>query len=96
VSVAKCMSHRAEGLLRLGRKNTRNIHLDQPEKWQNINFSGTLLLDRISGYVDHLVKEEHEIQLNTNNCNKGNIYILSWSWCPVTSILINKQDQALS
>jgi hypothetical protein len=34
------------------------------------------VLNRISGYMDHLIKEVTEIHLNTNNFNRGSGFIL--------------------
>jgi hypothetical protein len=42
-----------------------------------IDFSGTSILDRPSGYMDCLAKEDIEIQMNKNNSNREGGFILS-------------------
>jgi hypothetical protein len=54
-----------------------------------IDFSGTTILDRTSGYVDCLVKEAIEIQLNKNNFNRDCGLILSLALSPVINMLMN-------
>ncbi|GFG30771.1 hypothetical protein Cfor_10855 [Coptotermes formosanus] len=54
-----------------------------------INFGGTSILDGSSGYVDRLVKEAIEIQLNKNNFNREGCFILSHAYAPVTTMLMN-------
>ena len=56
-----------------------------------IDFSGTSILDRTSGYVDRVVKEEIEIlvHLNKKNFNIDGGFILSQSWSPISNTLMN-------
>jgi hypothetical protein len=73
------------------------MRLDQLEKsavvehsidaGHKIDFSNVSVLDRASGYVDHLVKEAIQIRLNQNNFNRDNSFTLSWAWNPVTKLL---------
>ena len=59
-----------------------------------INFNGTSALNKMSGYLDNLVKEAIEIHLKKNNFNRDSGFILSQAWSPTTSMLLNeKQDQ---
>jgi len=59
-----------------------------------INFIGTSVLNKTSGYLDHLVKEAIEIHLKKNNFNRDNGFVLSQAWSPTMTILLNeKQDQ---
>lgn len=81
------------------KEHQRYICLHQPEKSavaehststdHCINFSGTSILDRTSGYVDCLVKEANEIHLNKNNFNRDGGFILSQAWSPITNMLMN-------
>jgi hypothetical protein len=61
---------------------------------QLINFCGTSVLDRTSGYVDRLLKETTDIHLNKNNVCTGGGFILNQAGSPTTITLPNKkQDQ---
>jgi hypothetical protein len=58
----------------------RHVRLKQPDKsavaehnfntGHRIDFSSTSVLDKTTGYMDRLVKEEIEIRLNTGNFNQ--------------------------
>jgi hypothetical protein len=54
-----------------------------------IDFSGTSVLDRYSGYVNRLVKDAIEIQLNKNNFNGVGGFMLNQAWAPETTTLMN-------
>lgn len=54
-----------------------------------VDFSGTSVSDRTLGYVDRLVKEAIEMQLNKNNFNRDCGFILSQAWSPITNMLMN-------
>lgn len=59
-----------------------------------IDFTGTSVLNKTSGYLDQLVKEVIEIHLKKNNFNRDSGFISSQGWSPTTSMLLNeKQDQ---
>ena len=51
-----------------------------------IDFSGTAILHRTPGYVDRLVKEATEIDLDKNNFNSGECLILSQAWSTVSNM----------
>jgi hypothetical protein len=65
----------------------RHIHLDQPHKSavteHSINtghcifFSSKIILDRMSSYMDNLVKEAIAIRLNNKNFNRDGGLLLS-------------------
>jgi len=57
-----------------------------------IDFTGTSVLNKMSGYLDQLVNEAVEIYLKKNNFNRDNGFILSQGWS-TTSMLNEKQDQ---
>lgn len=60
----------------------------------HIDFIGASVLNKTSGYLDHLVKEAIEICLKKKNFNRDCGFILSKAWSPTTSMLLNeKQDQ---
>jgi hypothetical protein len=54
---------------------------------REIDFNNVSVLDRASGYMDHLIKEAIQIRLNQNNINRDNGFTLSWAWNPVTKLL---------
>jgi hypothetical protein len=60
------------------------------EEAQNINFNNIMILEKETGYMDHLVKEATEIHLHPNNFNRDGGFTLSRAWYPVTNML--KQD----
>jgi hypothetical protein len=45
------------------------------------------VLDRASGYIDHLIKEAIQTRLNYKNFNRDSGFTLSWAWNPVTKLL---------
>lgn len=55
-----------------------------------IDFIGTSALNKISGYLDQLVKEAIEIHLKKNNFNRDSGFKLSQGWSPTTSMLLNE------
>jgi len=57
-----------------------------------IDFTGTSVLNKMSGYLDQLVNEAVEIYLKKNNFNRDSGFILSQGWS-TTSMLNEKQDQ---
>jgi hypothetical protein len=60
-----------------------------------INFIATTILNRISGYLDCLVKEAIKIHFNKNNFNTDGSFMLSQAWSPLTNTLLNrKHNQA--
>jgi hypothetical protein len=79
------------------KEHMRHIWLDQPEKsavaehsintGHQIDFNNISLLDRASGYMDHLVKEAIQIRLNYRNLNRDSGFTLSQAWNPVTKLL---------
>jgi hypothetical protein len=84
----RCKEHRGD------------ICLDQPDKsavaehsinaGHCISFSNTIILDRTSSYMDHLVKEAIGIRLNKNFNRDGGL-MLSCAWHPVTNMLSNQE-----
>jgi hypothetical protein len=54
-----------------------------------MDFSGTSISHRTSGYVDRLLKEEIEIRLNKNNFNRNGGLILSHAWSLINNMLMN-------
>jgi hypothetical protein len=53
-----------------------------------IDFTGTSVLDRTSGYVDRLVKEGIEMHLNKNNFNRDGGFIVSQARSPITNMIM--------
>jgi hypothetical protein len=49
----------------------------------HIEFSSTSVSDRTTGYMDRFIKEATEIQLNTENFNRGSGFTISQAWYPV-------------
>jgi hypothetical protein len=56
-----------------------------------IDFSSTSVLDKMTGYMDCLVKEAIEIRLNTGNFNREGGFMLSQAWYPVINMLSNQK-----
>jgi hypothetical protein len=92
------------------KEHKRHIRLGQPDKsavvehsikaGHNIDFNNIMILDKVTGYMDCIVKEAIEIHLHPNNFNSDGGFNLSRAWQPVTNILkqsgepISKQDRA--
>jgi hypothetical protein len=53
-----------------------------------MDFSGTSILHRTSGYTDRLLKEEIEVRLKKNNFNRKVGLILSHAWSLITNMLM--------
>jgi hypothetical protein len=70
------------------------------EAGHNIDFNNITILEKVTRYMDHLVKEAIEIRLHPNNFNSDGGFNLSRAWQPVTNMLkqswkpISKQGQA--
>jgi hypothetical protein len=85
------------------KEHMRHIRLDQPEKsavaehsvntGHQIDFSNITILDRISGYVDRLMKEAIHIRQNKENFSRDNGLNLSRSWFPITRMLSSQKDK---
>jgi len=45
------------------------------------------VLDRATGYMDHLIKEAIQIRLNYKNFNRDGDFTPSQAWYPVTNLL---------
>jgi hypothetical protein len=56
-----------------------------------IDFSNTTVLDRMSSYMDRLVKEAIGIRLNNKNFNRDDGLMLSHAWHPVINMLSNQE-----
>jgi hypothetical protein len=79
------------------KEHMRHIQLDEPEKCvvaehsinigHQIDFNNVSVLDRASGYMDRLVKEAIQIQLNHKNFNRDDGFMLSQAWNPITKLL---------
>ena len=81
------------------KEHQRYIYLHQPERSPlterstNMGYC-TSILDRTSGYLQHLVKEATDIHLNRKTFYRDCGFILSQAWSSITSMLPNKkQDQ---
>jgi hypothetical protein len=79
----------------------RHVRLKQPDKSvvaehnfntvHRIDFSSTSVLDKVTGYMDRIVKETIEIRLNTANINRDGGFMLSRAWYPVLNMLSNRK-----
>jgi hypothetical protein len=49
------------------------------------------VLDRASGYMDHLIKEAIKMKLNYENFNRNSGFTVSWAWYPATNLLSNQE-----
>jgi len=47
------------------------------------------VLDRATGYMDHLIKEAIQIRLNYKNFNRDGDFTLSQAWYSVTNLFSN-------
>jgi hypothetical protein len=84
------------------KEHMRCIHLGQSEKSvvvehrfetvHNIDFDNTAILDKATGYVDHVIKEAIEIRFPPDNFNRDLGFTLSWSWHLVTSMVKKYTD----
>jgi hypothetical protein len=54
------------------------------ETGHNTDFNHTSILDKATGYMDHMIKKATEIRLHPNNFNRGLGFTLSQSWYMVT------------
>jgi hypothetical protein len=82
-------------------KNIRDTSVGQPEKsavvdhsfntGHCIDFSSTIVLDRTSSYMDHLVKDAVGMRLNNLNFNRVCGLMLSSVWHPVVNMLSNQE-----
>jgi hypothetical protein len=83
------------------KEHMRHICLKQPDKsvvtehkfnkGHRVDFSSTSVLDKTTGYMDRLVKEATEIQLNTGNFNRDGGFMLSRARYPVMNMLSNQK-----
>jgi excinuclease UvrABC helicase subunit UvrB len=70
------------------------------EAGHNIDFNNITILEKVTGYMNHIVKEAIERRLHPNNFNRDRGFNLSLAWQPVTNMLkqsdeqISKQGQA--
>jgi hypothetical protein len=70
------------------------------EAGHNIDFNNITILEKVTGYIDRLVKEATEINLHPSNLNRDGGFNLSRAWQPLTNMLkqssepISKQGQA--
>jgi hypothetical protein len=51
-----------------------------------IDFNNISVLERVSGYMDHLVKEAIQIRINCKNFNRDSGFTLSQAWNRVTKL----------
>jgi hypothetical protein len=75
------------------KENHRHIRLTHPDKsavaehsisrGHRIQLQDTKILSTKSRYMDRLIKEANEIELNSNNINREDGLCLSWSWKPL-------------
>jgi hypothetical protein len=56
-----------------------------------IDFSNTIILDRILSYMDRLLKEPTGIRLNNKNFNRDGGLMLSRPWYPVINMLSSQE-----
>jgi hypothetical protein len=78
-------------------EHMRYICLGQPEKFavvehifetgHNIDFSSTSIQDKVTGYMDSMIKEAVEIRLHPRNFNRDGGFTVSQSWYPMTDML---------
>jgi hypothetical protein len=69
------------------KEHKRHVRLGQPDKsavaehgieaGHNINFNNIMILEKVTGYMDHLVKEAIEICLHPNNFSGDGGFTLS-------------------
>lgn len=64
------------------------------EAMQSTNFKGTIVLTRMTEYMDHLVMEATEIQLHPNNFHIDNGFYPSCSWYLATNKIRYETDSA--
>jgi hypothetical protein len=92
------------------KEHMRYMCLGQPEKSTvaehrfetgHNNFSSTSTLGKVTGSMDHIIKEATEIRLHPRNFNSDRSFTLSQFWYTMTNILkqyrdtpIQKQGQA--
>jgi hypothetical protein len=57
------------------------------ETGHNVDFSSISILDKATGYKDHVIKEAIEIKLYPNNFNRDGGFTLSWSWYLLMNVL---------
>jgi hypothetical protein len=57
-----------------------------------MNFSSTSILDKATGYMDHMIKEAIEIRLHPRNFNRDRGFTLSETWYLVTNVLKQYRD----
>jgi hypothetical protein len=71
----------------------KHVHFGQPKKSpiaeynvdteHGMKFNSTCRPDKVAGYVEHMVKEATEIQLNLSNINRDGGIMVSLSCHPV-------------
>jgi hypothetical protein len=87
---------------RLGQPDMSAVVEHSIEAGHVINFNNIMILEKVTGYMDYLVKEAIEIRLHPNNFNRDRGFTLSQACYPVTNMLkqsgktpIRKQVQTL-
>jgi hypothetical protein len=79
------------------KEHMRHIRLGQPEKsavaehrfhsGHNIDFSSVSILNKVTGFMDRIIKEAIEIRLHPRNFNTDGGFTLSCAWYPVLNML---------
>jgi hypothetical protein len=86
---------------RLGQSDKSAVAEHSIEAGRNIDFNNITILEKVTGYMDRLVKEAIEIRLHPNNFNRDGGFNLSRAWQSVTNMLkqsggpISKQGQTM-
>jgi hypothetical protein len=83
------------------KEHMRHVCLNQLEKsvvaeqsintGHHVDFNNISVLDRASGYMDHLIKKTIEIRVNYETFNRDSGFTLSWAWYPETNLLSNQK-----
>jgi hypothetical protein len=58
----------------------------------NIGFHNTSILDKATGYIDHMLREAVEIRLHPNNFSRDLGFTLNQSWYLVTNMIKKYTD----
>jgi hypothetical protein len=72
---------------RLGQADKSAVAKHSIEAGQNIDFNNITILDKVTRYMDRLVKEAIEIRNHPSNFSRDGSFTLSRAWQPVTNML---------
>jgi hypothetical protein len=85
----RCKEHRRH--IRLNRLDKSAVVEHSINTGHCIHFSNTIVLDRTSSYMNHLLKEAIGIRLNNKNFNRDGGLMLRRAWHPVINMLSNQK-----